>query len=311
MKIDGREIAESIYADLRTRVGELQKREVTPRLCVILVGEDPASQIYVLQKKIKGEQINAIIDIITYPIEAITDTILNKVRELNADTSVHGIIIQRPLPPQINTDVICEEVADIKDVDGFKSQSPFHVPVVMAVMNILQTICNIELEQGVARLGTPLERPQEAARPRTSEWGEERQDPDGEFFSWLKSKNIVLIGKGDTAGKPIGDYLKEIGTTPQIIDSQTENPQELTKQADIIISSVGKQELIKPDMIKQGVILIGVGISKDAAGKLHGDYEEEAIHAIASAYTPTPGGVGPVNVAMLLHNLVTATEQQI
>jgi methylenetetrahydrofolate dehydrogenase (NADP+)/methenyltetrahydrofolate cyclohydrolase len=163
----------------------------------------------------------------------------------------------------------------------------------------------------VAQLGTPLERPQEATRPRTSEWGEERQDPDRELLSWLKAKTIVLIGKGDTAGKPLFDYLSEIGTRPQLIDSKTENPQELTKQADLIISSVGKPEIIKPDMLKQGVILIGVGISKDAAGKLHGDYEEDAIQTIASAYTPTPGGVGPVNVAMLLNNLVTATENQI
>lgn len=281
MKINGRELAENIYTDLRGRVAALQAKEVTPRLCVILVGDDPASQVYVQQKKLKGEQINAIIDIIPYPTETSAETILSKVRALNADNSVHGIIIQRPLPPHISPEVVGEAVADIKDVDGFKAESPFNVPVVMAVFRILE-----EIFKQTHEAMTDLE-------------------------SWLKTKNIVLIGKGGTAGKPIADYLKEIGTTPHIIDSRTANPQELTKQADIIISSVGKQEIIKPDMIKPGVILIGVGLNKDTAGKLHGDYEEEAIQAIASCYTPTPGGVGPVNVAMLLHNLVTATENQI
>lgn len=123
-----------------------------------------------------------------------------------------------------------------------------------------------------------------------------------------KSKKIVVIGKGETGGKPIAAAIKKIGNDPIIIDSKTKNPKSLTKTADILISAVGKSNVITSDMIKKGSILISIGMHKGTDGKLHGDYEENQIKKTASFYTPTPGGVGPVNVAMLLKNLVVAAE---
>lgn len=125
---------------------------------------------------------------------------------------------------------------------------------------------------------------------------------------FLEGKNIVVIGKGETGGQPVIQALKKMGNNPAVVDSKTENPEVLTKNADVIISAVGKPQVIKPNVIKKGVILISIGLHKGPDGKLHGDYEEPEIKNIASYYTPTPGGVGPVNVAMLLKNLLTACE---
>lgn len=124
----------------------------------------------------------------------------------------------------------------------------------------------------------------------------------------FERKNIVVIGKGETGGQPVIQAFKKLGINLTIIDSETKNPETLTKTADIIISAVGKPQVIKPNMIKKGVVLISIGLHKGLDGKLHGDYEESEIKNIASFYTPTPGGVGPVNVAMLLKNLVKATK---
>lgn len=138
-----------------------------------------------------------------------------------------------------------------------------------------------------------------------------------DFKNWLSSKKIAVVGKGETGGKPIIEMLRKMNIEPSIIDSKTKNKELITKKADIIISAGGKPNVIKPEMIKkglpagrQGVILIGVGLHRGKDGKLHGDYDEEKIKNIASFYTPTPGGVGPVNVAMLLENLIKATENQ-
>jgi methylenetetrahydrofolate dehydrogenase (NADP+)/methenyltetrahydrofolate cyclohydrolase len=144
----------------------------------------------------------------------------------------------------------------------------------------------------------------ERARREGNFW----QDP--ERLNWLKSKNIVVLGKGATAGGPILKYLNKLSVNPTQIDSKTPSPDELIKKADIVISAVGKPNTITPEKIKKDVTLIGVGIFRGEDGKLHGDYDEANIKNIAGFYTPTPGGVGPVNVAMLLDNLLNTTEKQ-
>jgi 5,10-methylene-tetrahydrofolate dehydrogenase/methenyl tetrahydrofolate cyclohydrolase len=144
---------------------------------------------------------------------------------------------------------------------------------------------------------------------RTSERGNFRQDPDG-FTTWLQKQNIVLLGKGATGGGPILNYFKKQNIKLQLIDSKTKNPEELMQQADIIISAVGKQYVVKPHNLKPNVILLSVGIFRDENNKLSGDYDVELVKEVAAFYTPTPGGVGPVNVAKLMENLITATEKQ-
>lgn len=263
MKIDGRKIAKEIFEELKVKVKKLRTKNIIPHLAIILIGHDPASVAYVRQKKIKGEGIGAKISVINLPQDINSSKLLSKIKQLNDDNNVHGIIVQQPLPLHTNIKQITEAIDPKKDVDGFNSKSKFQPPIALAVLKIIKP-----------------------------------------FLS--KSKRIVTIGKGETGGKPVAEVLKKMNIKPIIIDSKTKNPQHLTKNADIIISAVGKPNIIKPNMIKRGAILVSIGLHKGTDWKLHGDYEEEQIKSKALFYTSTPGGVGPVNVAMLLKNLVYA-----
>lgn len=274
MKIDGRKIAEGILEELKKRVENLKEKNIIPHLVVILIGNDPVSSSYVNQKKINAEKIGAKISIHQFSYSVTGKFVLGLLNDLNHLTSVHGIIVQRPLPKAIDKNKISLGIDPKKDVDGFHPASYFQPPLALAVLRILRSL----LAQGDS------------------------------FIKRLKDKKIVIIGKGETGGKPIIDTFRKMGIDPKITDSKTPNPQSLTKKADIIISCVGKPNVIKPEMIKKGVILVGVGLYKGEDGKMHGDYDEEEIKNKASFYTPTPGGVGPVNVAMLLKNLVKAAE---
>ena len=294
MKIDGTEIANEILEELRLKVEKLREKNIFPNLAIILLGEDPASKAYVNQKKIKAELIKAKTTIFNLESKIRNSELEELIDKLNKDSSIHGIIIQQPLPSDINIKQITKAIDPKKDVDGFHPKSKFQSPISSAVLKILKQI--------------------HYNSPRRSPFGHLRGGVapaahlEDEFLKWLNSKKIVVLGKGETGGKPIIENLKKNGINPTIIDSKTKNPQSLTKTADIIISAVGKPNIIKPNMIKKGVILISVGLHKGTDGKLHGDYNEEEIKNIASFYTPTPGGIGPVNVAMLLENLIKSSE---
>lgn len=294
MRIDGKEIAEKIFEDLKVRVNKLEEKNTVPNLAVILVGENPASVAYVTLKQKKGEEIGAKVTIHKYEITITTGELEKKVKELNSDKSVHGILIQRPLPAQIDVERLELLTDPEKDIDGFHPDSPYTLPLPLAVVKILEEIyIQCHPEQGEGSIIDSSAKPQ-----------------NDKFETWLKSQNIVVLGKGPTGGGPIIKLLKELGVSPTIVDSKTENPTELIKNADIIIASVGRENVVKPESIKKGVILIGVGILRGEDRKLKGDYDPEKIKDIAGFYTPTPGGVGPVNVAMLFENLLTATEKQ-
>lgn len=317
MKITGKEIAAKIYEDLQNRVGELKKknnlpagRQVTPHLTVILVGDDPASVAYVNQKLKWGEFIGAKITIDRFPVSVTFTELTNKIKTLNNDPAVHAILIQRPLPPQIDPHKLELLVSPQKDIDGFHPSSAYTFPLPLAVIKILEEVHKLKINRGVASVGLPIER-LESAKPRTkpSDWENARQAPDN-LVSWLKTQKIVVLGKGPTGGGPILKYFTKLNLDPTLIDSKTPNPGKLLKQADIIISAVGKPGIITSGQIKKGVILISVGIFRGEDGKLHGDYSESDIENKAAFFTPTPGGVGPVNVAMLMDNLVTAAEKQ-
>ena len=269
MRIDGRQIAGKIYEELRERAEELKKSGVTPRLTVILIGDNPASISYVSQKQKWGEYIGAKIVVLRYPVSVSAGELREKIHELNEDPLSHATLIQRPVPSHIDMKKFELMVSPQKDIDGFHPDSPYTFPLALAVARILEEI------------------------------------------HALSSQSIVMIGKGPTGGGPIIRFLRQLGFSPTLIDSKTENPDRLIRQADIVISAVGRPNIITARNIKRGVSLIGVGIARDSNGKLHGDYDEESIKDIAAFYTPTPGGVGPVNVAMLLWNLVKATEEAI
>ena len=258
MQIDGKEIARGILARLSKDITALR---VAPTLAVIQVGDNPASLAYIRQKQKAAEKIGA---------RMIVSNTIADVWRFNTDPSVHGIIVQRPVPEGTPPYAVTLQ----KDVDGFEPGSPFDVPVVAAVGEILQTI-----------------------------------HPD-DFQAWVQQKTVTVIGRGSTAGNPIFHYFQKLHCATSQIHSQTPDPEKITKDADIIVSCVGKRRVLTGEHIKPGVILIGVGLWRDSEGKLKGDYEEPEIANIASAFTPTPGGVGPVNVACLMQNLVKACTLQ-
>lgn len=265
MIIDGKALADSILENLATDVARLKSQGITPTLAVILVGDDPASLAYIKQKQKAADGIGATVLFDHLPTTTTKDQLKEKILSYNSDPLVHGLIIQRPVAKELG------EVSDIlalvdlqKDVDGFLPNSPFAVPVAVAVEEILKSISNTQI---------PI-------------------------------SNLVIIGRGETAGKPIAEHFTALGYSPTIIHSQTPNAKEIMQSADIIISCVGKEHVVTSEDIKQGVILISVGIWRDSEGKLHGDYDEKDIESKASWYTPTPKGVGPINVACLMQNLI-------
>ena len=264
MKIDGKGIASNILQTLADKVTFLKQKGIIPTLAVILVGDDPASLAYIKQKQKAADTIGATVVFSHQSSDIRPEKLQEIITIFNSDKNIHGVIIQRPVPLK-NIHPILHSVFLSKDVDGFLPNSPFAVPVALAVEEILKNA--------------------------------KCQMPNAKF---------VIIGRGETAGKPIADYLIKLGCAPTVIHSHTPNPKELMKTADIIISCVGKERIVTSDDIKKGAILISVGIWRDTEGKLYGDYDEKDIEHIASFYTPTPKGVGPVNVACLMQNLVIA-----
>lgn len=286
MKVDGKKIAEQIFEDLKQKVSLLKKKHIIPHLAIILVGNNPASVSYVNQKKIKSEYIGAKTSVYSFEDFTKQDEIEKLVKKLNVNPKIHGIIIQRPLPQHINEQFAKDIVAPEKDIDGFLPHSKFVEPIAEAVLEILKVIhTDIQLRESQTQ--------GKACSP---------------FNEWLKLKNIVVVGKGPTGGKPVINLFHKLGIKPLIVDSKTPNPGKVVKSAEILISTVGRQ-VIRTNEVKKGAILIGIGMHKKREdGKLYPDYDQEKIAKIASYYTPVPGGIGPINVAMLLKNLIFAIE---
>jgi methylenetetrahydrofolate dehydrogenase (NADP+)/methenyltetrahydrofolate cyclohydrolase len=276
MIIDGRAIATEILEDLKKRVAKLKAKGVTPALAVILIGDQKASAIYVRQKEIKATEVGVNPQIYRFEDHITNQEIEALVRKLDKDSKIHGIILQRPAPPQIKVEEIEEFISPIKEVDGFGVNSIYPVPVAAATLKMI--------EKAYADL-----------KIRES------------FVDWLRTKRVVVIGKGETGGKTIINLLRKNCVEPFIIDSKTENRDERIKEGDVVISAVGKSGVVTGLNLKKGAILIGVGIFSEN-GKTRGDYDAAEIENIASYYSPTPGGVGPVNVSMLMENVVEATE---
>lgn len=263
MKIDGRKIAGDILHNLATSTEQLKLKGIIPHLVIIQIGNDPASDSYINQKEVRASEIGAKVTTQNYEAGIANQELFDKIETLNNDSTVHGIIVQRPVPTQIDNDRLNIAIDSKKDVDGFHPSSPFEAPIALAVMEILD-------REGVK----------------------------------LEGKTVTVVGKGLAGGAPIIKTLKKRGVRPQVIDSQTTNSDDLLKNSDIVISAVGKANIITRENIKEGSILISLGMHKEEDGKFHGDYEESEVEQKAHLYTPTPGGVGPVNVACLLQNLV-------
>jgi methylenetetrahydrofolate dehydrogenase (NADP+)/methenyltetrahydrofolate cyclohydrolase len=216
-----------------------------------------------------------------YPDTVSPKTLEKTIDHYNKDKKVHGLIVQRPIPTFVGVvGDILNSVSLAKDVDGFIPHSPFEVPVAVAIIKILEHIHKQLKTANLIQMN---------------------------FKPWLNSQKIAVVGRGSTAGTPIASTLSRYNCTTSIIHTKTSHPASILKTATVIISCVGKEHIIKRNNISRGVILISVGLSRGRDGKLHGDYNDETIKPIASFYTPTPGGVGPVNIACLMSNLVDAT----
>lgn len=283
MRIDGKVIAERMLTSLGVEVNKLKQRDINPTLAVILVGDNPASLSYIKQKQKAADSIGVNI-VFSHQSSTISNQQLKDlIDQYNGDTSIHGLIVQRPLPYELASETLSlSSIKATKDVDGFVPNSPFQVPVAAAVFTILKEIFGLEIS-------------------KTSE---------KTFEEWLNHQCAAVLGRGETAGKPIFEALANVGCATSVVHSKTTNPTEIVRKMSIVVSCVGKERVITADMVTPETILIGVGIWRDSEGKLQGDYEEEEIKDIVAYYTPTPGGVGPVNVACLMQNVVTAAKQK-
>ncbi|KKR77000.1 MAG: Bifunctional protein FolD [Candidatus Levybacteria bacterium GW2011_GWA2_40_8] len=278
MKLDGKEIANSILSNLKQRVKALRSKGIIPTLLIILVGDNEQSLIYIRQKELKAKEIGARTEVLTLSESTTFDEAKSLVTKLNSDPQVQAIIIQRPAPESLRVEELSKLIDPEKEIDGFGKNSFYKVPVAEATEILIKNAF-------------------------------EQMNTSQDFNLWIKKQKIVVTGKGETAGRPVIQHLKNLGSEPTIIDSKTEDPKTITKKADILISAVGKDRVVTADMVKKGAILIGVGLHTDEEGKLRGDFHRDEIAEIVSFYSPTPGGVGPVNVACLMRNLVKAAEK--
>ncbi len=309
MLIDGKIIASQIKSELKEKISSLKLKNIIPQLAVILVGNDPGSEAYVRQKEKVGEEIGAMVSVYRFAIsESDKDTsgvarrdspdgggikkeLIDLVNKLNADKSVHGIIIQRPVPIDISKEELDLLVIPKKDVDGFHPDSSFTPPIASAVSKILEWVYkSAEDTPGESLRATP---------------GVEEFSKD--FINWLRKQKILVIGRGETAGKPIAETLQKMKIKITIAHSKTNNLEKLCLSSNIIISCVGRANIVRHDMVLPTTLLIGVGLHQEN-GKLATDYDQEDIANKVAYFTPVPGGVGPVNVACLFENLIIASK---
>ena len=288
--LDGKALAEEIRGEVATGVAEMQqKHSVIPGLAAVLVGDEPASAIYVRNKRRACEEVGMVSDTFLMPADSTNEQVLARVQALNKDPRFHGILVQLPMPPQIDERLIIESLDPTKDVDGLH---PFNVG---------------KLAQGRADFvpGTPAGIQQILLR--------NGHDPAG--------ANVVVCGRSDIVGKPIALLLMQradgANATVTVCHTRTKNLAEITRQADILVAAIGLPRTITGDMVKEGAVVIDVGINRvdDASQKrgyrLEGDVDFNAVSKKASAITPVPGGVGPMTIAMLLVNTLTATRLSI
>ena len=275
--IDGVALSARLRADVATRALALKARGVTPGLAVILVGEDPASAVYV-RNKVKG-CLDAGVHSVFEKYEATLSEadLLTRIAALNVDPTVHGILVQMPLPKHINPHKVIEAISTTKDVDGYAT-----------------------LSAGELMTGQP------GFRPCTPYGCMKLIESTGVD---LRGKHAVVIGRSNTVGKPMALLLLQANATVTVCHSGTTDIGYHTRQADVIVAAVGKRNVLTADMVKPGAIVIDVGMNRNDEGKLCGDVDFAGVKAVASFITPVPGGVGPMTITMLLVNTLEAAER--
>jgi len=276
--IDGKKIAAEVRAEIREETAAFcAEHGYAPGLTVIIVGENPASQVYVRNKKKACEEVGFASEVIALPEETTEAELLARIDGLVKDDSVHGILVQLPLPKHISEDAVLRAIPPHKDVDAFHAENVGHI--------MIGDFCYLPCTPaGVMEL-----------------LKHENIDPAG--------KECVVVGRSNIVGKPMAMLLLHANGTVTVAHSRTKNLADVTRRADILVVAVGKAGFITGDMVKEGAVVIDVGMNRNAEGKLCGDVDFASVEPKASAITPVPGGVGPMTITMLLRNTLTAAQK--
>ena len=280
--LDGNALAQKLRAGFKQEADQLAAQGIRPGLAVILVGEDPASQVYVRNKVNACAQAGFHSEKHSYPADVEAATVFAKIAELNADPAIHGILVQLPLPKHFDAEAVLEAIAPEKDVDGFRAENV-----------------------GALMQGKPCFIP-------CTPYGAMKFFEDAGIT--LRGKEAVIVGRSNIVGKPMAMLLMHAGATVTICHSQTQDLKAHCRRADILVAAIGKPKMITGDMVKPGAVVIDVGINRlqdgPDAGKLCGDVDFDSAKEVASYITPVPGGVGPMTITMLLANTLESAQRK-
>ncbi len=275
--LDGKAIANDMRKALKTRVDGLKEKGITPGLTVVLVGEDPASKVYVRNKAKACGELGMNSKVIRLPVDTTMDEILEIVNQVNNNPNMHGLLVQLPLPKHLDEAIILKAIDPQKDVDGFHA---INKGMLFNGDEAIVSCTPIGCLELIKRTGVKIE-----------------------------GCEAVVVGRSNIVGKPMAMLLLNENATVTICHSRTRDLAQVTRRADILVAAIGKPNFIKGDMIKPGAIVIDVGVNRMQDGKLCGDVEFESGSSVAGYITPVPGGVGPMTITMLLANTVEVAER--
>lgn len=275
--IDGKELSKKLKEQMKDRVAQMRQQGIVPKLVVVLVGNNSASEVYVRNKHKACGEVGIESEVIKMPEETTQQELLDVVKGLNEDQTVDGILVQLPLPGQINEKVVLRSILPEKDVDGFH-------PVNVGLLSIGDDCYAPATPSGIIAM--------------FKEYGIE-----------IAGKHCVIIGRSNIVGKPMAALLLRHNATVTVCHSKTQNLGELTRQADIVIVATGHRHTLTADMVKEGAVVIDVGMNRNELGKLCGDVDFEEVKEKASFITPVPGGVGPMTITELLENTILAAQR--
>ena len=276
--IDGKELAKKIRANLKIECEELKKKNINSKLAVIMVGEDPASKVYVRNKSKACEDVGIEYEEYLLDVNTTQKELIELIKKLNNDKTINGILLQSPIPSNLDVNEAFRTISPQKDVDGFN-------PVNVGKLVLNQDTFVSCTPYGIMKMF-------------------EEYDID------LTGKNVVILGRSNIVGKPLIHCCLNKNATVTSCHSKTQNIAQKAKEADVLISAIGKANFVTADMVKDGAVVIDVGINRLDNGKITGDVDFESVKEKASYITPVPGGVGPMTIAMLINNVIKATRRQ-
>ena len=275
--IDGKMLSLKLKEEMKGRIAQMKEEGIVPKLVVVLVGNDSASQVYVRNKHKSCGEVGIESEVITMPEETTQQELLEVVERLNQDNSVDGILVQLPLPKQIDEKTVLRAIRPDKDVDGFH-------PVNVGLLSIGDECFAPATPSGIVVM--------------LKEYGIE-----------IAGKHCVIVGRSNIVGKPMAALMLKENATVTVCHSKTSNLAEITRQADILIVATGRRNTVTADMVKEGVVVIDVGMNRNELGKLCGDVDFENVKEKASFITPVPGGVGPMTITELLESTILAAKR--